>query len=86
MASNTENLWNVKSIYDYRYFNCPSCSNKKYASKQEFVNHLGFIHPETIEYLKEISDGSLINIFQPWISEESQTDNCINVHASWMEI
>ena len=65
MASNTGNLWNVKSIYNFQYFNCPSCSDK-YASKQDFVNHTSFIHPESIEYLKEISDGSLSDIFQPW--------------------
>ena len=68
MASNTGNLWNVKSIYDFRYFNCPSCSNK-YDSKQDFVNHTSFIHPESIEYLQEISDGSLSNILQPWVDE-----------------
>ena len=68
MTTNRD-LWNVKSIYDFQYFNCPSCSSKKYASKQDFVNHLGFNHPESIEYLKEISDGSLSNILQPWGDE-----------------
>ena len=69
MMTTNRDLWNVKSIYDFQYFNCPSCSSKKYASKQDFVNHLGFNHPESIEYLKEISDGSLSNILQPWGDE-----------------
>ena len=70
MTTNRD-LWNVKSIYDFQYFNCPSCSSKKYASKQDFVNHIWFNHPESIEYLKEISDGSLSNILQPWGDENA---------------
>ena len=35
-----ENPWNVKSLYDLQFFNCPSpfCIYKN-SSKQEFVNH-----------------------------------------------
>ena len=60
-----ENPWNIQSIYELQYFNCPSC-NFKDNSKQEFINHACENHPEAIEHLKNIQEKSLSDIVQPW--------------------
>ena len=60
-----ENPWNIKSLYELQFFNCPSCMFKNH-SKQEIVNHAYEIHPESIEYLKNIKDESLTDIEYPW--------------------
>ena len=51
-------LWTVKSLYEFQYFNCPGCIFKC-TQKQEFVNHLYENHPESIMTLNDISDESL---------------------------
>ena len=61
----TENVWNVESIYEFYYFNCPSCPYRN-EFKQDFVNHSYNSHPESVNYLKKISDGSLNDITSPW--------------------
>ena len=60
-----ENPWSIQSIYELQYFNCPSCAFKR-QSKQEFINHAYEVHPESIEYLNEIKDGSLSGTICPW--------------------
>ena len=66
-----ENPWKVGSLYEYQYFNCPSCPFKK-DSKQDFINHTFHVHPESVDYLRKITDGSLKDIIFPW--EEVQDD------------
>ena len=61
-----ENPWNINSIYEFQYFNCPCCSYKD-RSKQEFVNHATQSHQECIEYLAKITDGSLDGFIWPGI-------------------
>ena len=63
-----ENPWEVESIYEFYYFNCPTCSYK-HCSKQDFVNHVIEIHPESVDSLKKICDGSLSNVTIPWEPE-----------------
>ena len=60
-----ENPWNIRSIYDLQYFNCPSCIFKN-SSKQEIINHAYNLHPESIEYLMNIDDNSLMDVSLPW--------------------
>ena len=67
MSSKEEFLWNVESIYQFQYFNCPICPFKN-EFKQDFVNHSFISHPESANYLKKISDGSLYDIISPWES------------------
>lgn len=67
MTSKLENPWEVNSLYVFQYFNCPSCI-LKVASKQDFVYHAFSTHPESTEYFKKISDGSLGDILLPWES------------------
>ena len=56
-----ENSWNIESLYDLRYYNCPSCDCKTNL-KQEFINHAYDSHPEIIYYLKNIKDDSLDDV------------------------
>ena len=58
------NPWNIQSIYDLQYFNCPSCIYK-INSKQEFVSHAYDFHPESEEYLRNIKDGSINDVDLP---------------------
>ena len=48
METKIENPWDVKSIYEYYHFNCPTCSYK-HSSKQDFVNHVVNTHPESVD-------------------------------------
>ena len=66
-----ENPWNIQSIYDLQYFNCPSCVYKNH-SKQELINHANDFHPESIEYLTHINDKSLIDVILPWNVSEKE--------------
>ena len=71
-----ENPWNIQSIYDLQYFNCPSCIFKN-TSKQEIVNHAYDFHPESIENLMNIDDNSLMDILLPWnidVKKEIKTE------------
>ena len=60
-----ENPWNIQSLYEFQYFNCPSCDFKNH-SKQKLVNHAYEIHPESIEYLMNLDDKSISDIEFPW--------------------
>ena len=79
------NPWNIGSLFDLQYFNCPSCDFKN-GSKQTFVCHAFATHPESVEYLKNISDGSLNNILCPWNSNSfSQTIHTFDSKTSKVE-
>ena len=69
-----ENPWNIESMYELQFFNCPCCIYKNHL-KQEIVNHAYETHPESIECLKNIKDKSLMDIVLPWneiVAFESQ--------------
>ena len=59
-----ESPWNIQSLYDLQFFNCPSCDYKDY-SKQEFVDHAYNSHPEAYSYLNNINDGSTDDVLIP---------------------
>ena len=61
----TNNPWNINSIYQLQYFNCPCCHFKHFL-KQDFINHAYKIHPEAVKHLDKIKDGSLGDILCPW--------------------
>ena len=56
-----ENPWNIKSIYELQYFNCPSCEFRD-CSKQTFVNHAFKDHPEAVDFLTNLQDDSLSDV------------------------
>ena len=59
--------WNIECLYDLQFFNCPSCIYK-HNSKQDFICHAYDTHPESVDYLKNIKDGSTSDILCPWES------------------
>ena len=74
MLPKTENPWSVESIYTLQYFICPSCLYK-HVSKQNFVCHAFETHPESVNYLKNIKDGSLCDVLCPWDSKNYNNDD-----------
>ena len=77
----TENPWNIQSIYDLQYFGCPSC---KYSnnSKQHFVNHAYESHPDCIDYLLNIKDGSFDDILCPWESVDIKLEKQLSMELT----
>ena len=75
-----ESPWDVGSLYEYQYFNCPSCSYKK-ESKQEFINHTFHAHPESVDYFRKISDGSLSDVISPWEEEDLQDEKIVHTYG-----
>ena len=69
MPMKKENSWDVESIYEFQFYNCPTCEFKHY-TKQDFVNHAFNTHTESVQDLRKISDGSLSDIFPPWNSND----------------
>ena len=69
MTTQIENPWDVESVFDYLFFNCPTCFYKS-SLKQNFVNHSFHTHPESIDYFKKISDNSLNDIILPKSNEK----------------
>ena len=69
-----ENPWNVDSLYQFQFYNCPSCYFFN-SSKQEFVDHVCKSHPESIPYLKKIKDVSIQDVTGPWNSESFKTED-----------
>ena len=57
--------WRIQSLFELQFFVCPSC-NYKHNSKQDFVYHAFNIHPESIQKLKIINDGSISDVHCPW--------------------
>ena len=59
------NPWSINSIYALQYFNCPCCAFKT-RSKQQVITHAYQVHPESEEYLANIRDNSLADVWCPW--------------------
>ena len=74
MIPKSDNPWSVASLYEFQYFNCPSCPFFKVGSKQDFVYHAFYTHPESTEDFKKISDGSQNGILLPWKSEDDKIE------------
>ena len=78
-----ENLWAINSLYEFQYFLCPSCKFK-HDVKQEFIYHAYECHPESIDYLKNITDGSLNNVLCPW--DESGITNEFTIEENKVKL
>ena len=69
-----ESPWQIQSIYELQYFNCPSCVYK-INSKQSFICHAFDAHQESVDFLRNISDGSLSDILCPWDSNNQESND-----------
>ena len=67
----SENPWNIHSLYDLQFFNCPSCEFKIH-SGQDFADHAFSSHEECQEYLPNIKDDSLDGVICPWKTAEQE--------------
>ena len=56
-----ENPWNIDSIYELQFYNCPCCVFKDH-SKQTFINHAIKHHPEAVDSLTNVKDDSLSDV------------------------
>ena len=76
-----ENPWNIQSLYELQFFNCPSCDFKN-QSGQDFVDHAYNSHEECKEYLSNIRDDSLDGVICPWesIEEEIKAEEFYDEH------
>ena len=78
--------WDVRSLYELQVYDCPVCVFQDW-SKQSFVNHAVQNHPESVQYLSNILDDSLIDVDCPWSKtnedkkpfEESLVDNFFEI-------
>ena len=59
------NPWDVKSLFQFQYFNCPECLFKVH-EKQTFVDHAFDSHPESVKFLNILEDESMTGISLPW--------------------
>ena len=60
-AIKMENPWNIDSIYELQFYNCPCCVFKDH-SKQTFINHAINHHPEAVNSLTNVKDDSLSDV------------------------
>jgi hypothetical protein len=58
--------WSVTSIHEFQFYCCPGCESYKSYKKQDFVNHAFQSHPEALDHLSVIRDGSLADLNLPW--------------------
>ena len=76
LPTKNESLWDIRSLYEFQYFNCPACHFKtEYFKTQDFVNHAHASHPESTNYLRKINDGSMDDIDFPWAPTTSVSEN-----------
>ena len=71
------NPWDVCSLFEFNYFCCPECEFKTRSysieqSAQDFVNHASSNHPWAVNFLQQISDGSIDNVILPKENNSSQ--------------
>ena len=70
-----ENPWNIESLYDFLFFNCPSCTYKN-NSKQKFVDHAVKVHPESNHFLLNLKDSSInVNFVHEFLKCEFAAEN-----------
>ena len=48
------NPWNVSSLEDFHFYNCPECE-LKYASKEQFIGHAVINHPKAHEFIPTLT-------------------------------
>ena len=82
--------WDIQSVHELLYFNCPSCVYKDHC-KQKLINHAYDHHPECVDYLIKIKDGTLRDVICPWnikdlISKSTRNELTLRQKISYIEI
>ena len=52
------NPWNVSSLEEFLYYNCPECE-KKYSTKEQFVGHAVVAHKNARDTLMTILNANV---------------------------
>ena len=94
MAAATDlNPWNVSSLEEFLYYNCPECESK-YSNKEQFVGHAMVAHDNahnilpTIlkrEKVKASKKDKLIENVVPEDFDDNGNDNCIGIQIAKVE-
>ena len=72
-----KNPWNIQSIYEFQFFNCPTCTFKNH-SKQEFVNHAYELHPDSVSYLSNVNEiESFLDVICPWKTKDTNDQESV---------
>ena len=79
------NPWDIKSIYDLQFYNCPSCVYKD-QSKQEIIYHAYEFHPDSVDFLVKIKDDSFTDIICPWDTKIKNEIEANMVDSSMVEV
>ena len=72
-----ENPWNVTSLEDFRYYNCPECEHK-YVAKEQFVCHATIVHAKARDALPgilQIENGIVISNVQSIVELDGCNDD-----------
>ena len=71
------NPWNVTSLDDFRYYNCPECEHK-YVAKEQFVCHATIVHAKARDALPgilQIENGIVISNVQSIVELDGCNDD-----------
>ena len=72
LKTENPNPWDVKSLDEFQFYNCPICS-EKYNDEQDFVGHAFTSHPESAEFLNKIWDPN--NVVKVELKEDEDVDH-----------
>ena len=70
------NPWNVSSLEDFHFYNCPECE-LKYASKEQFIGHAVLKHPKAHEFIPTFTQSSEPMKSDPLTTQEVHFDHDI---------
>ena len=80
------NPWDINSIYDLQFYNCPSCVYKD-QSKQEIIYHAYEFHPDSVDFLVKIKDDSFTDIICPWDTTKIKNEFETNIQGPpWQNV
>ena len=86
-------MWNVSSLEEFRYYNCPECDSK-YSSKEQFVGHAMVAHDNAHNILPTILKGEkvkatkkneLIENVDLEGFDDNRNDNCMGIQIAKVE-
>ena len=79
-----ENPWNVTSLEDFRYYNCPECEDK-YVAKEQFVCHATTVHAKAREALPgilQVGNGIVISNVQSIVEPNDDANSGTDLESS----
>ena len=93
MAAMEFNPWNVSSLEEFLFYNCPECESK-HSTKEQFVGHAVVAHENArdilmtilrTEKMKASNENGLIEEVAPEGSDDNGNDNFIGIQIAKVE-